>query len=189
MNLAAIRKLVARMRDELSPGGGRQIHALATEYHQHCEDARQRLDQCCAMLDKGNEYQALQLAETEPALPDVLMALSFAERTQWNEQCRASQLPVPLPFDPAKVKAMDAMYRRGISSAHPLYREYRGAVSKRDDAAALRTIRSIARLNPSDAGARSELDRLEEKRVRECAAALKLAIDSSDAAAAAALTD
>jgi len=189
MNLAAIRKLVARMRDELSPGGGRQIHALATEYHQHCEDARQRLDQCCAMLDKGNEYQALQLAETEPALPDVLMALSFAERTQWNEQCRASQLPVPLPFDPAKVKAMDAMYRRGISSAHPLYREYRGAVSKRDDAAALRTIRSIARLNPSDAGARSELDRLEEKRVRECAAALKLAIDSSDASTAAALTD
>jgi hypothetical protein len=189
MNLAAIRKLVARMRDELSPGGGRQIHALATEYHQHCEEARQRLDQCCAMLDKGNEYQALQLAETEPALPDVLMALSFAERAQWNEQCRNSQLPVPLPFDPAKIKAMDAMYRRGISSAHPLYREYRGAVSKRDDAAALRTIRTIARLNPSDASARSELDRLEEKRVRECAASLQFALGAGDHQAVAALTD
>jgi hypothetical protein len=177
------------MREDLSSGGSRQLPSLAIEYHQYCEEARLRLDQCCAMLEKGNEYQAIQLAETEPALPDALMALSFAERTQWNEQCRASQIAPPLPFDPAKVKAMDAMYRSGISNAHPLYRDYRGAVSKRDDAAALRTIRTIARLNPSDAGARSELERLEEKRVRECTTALLHAIDSGDHAAATALTD
>jgi hypothetical protein len=189
MNLPAIRKLVARMRDDLSSGGNEQLPALAMEYHQCCEEARQRLDQCCAMLDKGNEYQALQLAEAEPALPDVLMALSFNERAHWNEQCRAMKIAVPLPFDSTKVKTMDAMYRRGVSSAHPLYRDYRGAVSKRDDAAALRTIRTITRLNPSDAAARSELERLEEKRVRECSETLRHALDSSDDASAAALTD
>ena len=189
MTLPALKKLTARLREALAAKAtGGALAALAQEYAQRCDEAAARLEQCCAMLEKGSGYQALQLAETEPALPEVIAALSFAERRAWVDFCRAQQLPVPSAFEVKKVQAMDAMYAQGITAAHPLYKDYRSAISLRDDEAALRIVRSITRLNPSDANAQSEQARLEEKRVREAATALKAALESGDESRAALLT-
>ncbi len=189
MTIYSLKKLILRIKEALvARTTGGPVLALAQEYAQRCEEAAARLDQCCAMLEKGSDYQALQLAETEPALPEVMAALSFAERLQWVDYCRAQQLPVPLTFEVLKVQAMDAMYGRGITSAHPLYKDYRGAISRRDDVAALRIVRTITRLNPSDSNAQAEQNRLEEKRVRESAAALKIALETGADEKAAQLT-
>jgi len=157
-------KLIRQIRQALGSGGANApVETLAAEYARVAAEAAQRLDSCAVMMEKGSEYQALQLAETEPALLDVLAVLSFAEAPEWAEFCAAQRLAVVPRFDTRAVQALDRLYAKGISANHPLYKDYRSAVSSRDDAKALQIIRSVVRLNPEDANAKAELARWENK--------------------------
>ena len=159
-----VTKLIKQIRDALAlRGANAPVESLAAEYARLAHDAAARLDSCAAMIEKGSEYQALQLAESEPGLLDVLAALSFAESREWAAFCASRNLPVAPRFDARSVQALDALYAKGIRTDHPLYRDYRAAVSSRDDGHAIQIVRSIVRLNPHDANARAELARLENK--------------------------
>ncbi len=158
-----VTKLVRQIRDALRDGRNAPMETLAADYTRLCQDASVRLESCAAMLEKGSEYQALQLAEAEPVLLDLVAALSFAEAPEWIAYCDENQLPAPARFDTKAVQALDRLYAKGISANHPLYREYRAAVTSRDDAKALHIIHSIVRLNPEDTNAKSELSRIENK--------------------------
>ena len=163
------------------------METLAAEYARLCQEANQRLESCAAMLEKGSEYQALQLAETEPVLLDVIATLSFGETPEWAAYCAANQLPVAPRCDAKAVQALDGLYAKGISANHPLYKDYRAAVTSRNDAKAIQIIRSIVRLNPDDANAKSELTRIENKlfqlKLQELRAALTQRDESATLAA------
>ena len=157
-------KLIRQIREALTADGNNApVESLAAEYAQLCQAANQRLESCAAMLGKGSEYQALQLAETEPVLLDLIATLSFAEAPDWAAYCVENQLPAPLKFDARAVQALDGLYAKGISANHPLYKDYRAAVTSRDDGKAIQIIRSIVRLNPDDENAKTELARVENK--------------------------
>ncbi len=179
-----VHKLVRQMRDYLSGAApSAAVDTLAADYAGLCGDASARLDTCAAMLAKGSDYQALQLAESEPALLDLLAALSFGEARQWVEFCASRGLSFPPPFDQRAVDTLDMLYRRGVPANHPLYRDYRAAVTSRDDAKAIAVIRTITRLNPGDANAKSELVRLENKTFQTLKQRLHTALVGSDEAA------
>ena len=157
-------KLIKEIRGAIaSEETNAPFETFAAEYVRLCNEAAQRLDSCTAMLTKGSEYQALQLAETEPELLELIATLSFAEAPEWADLCVSNQLPVAPKFDSKAVQALDQLYAKGITVNHPLYKDYRGAVTSRDDAKALQIIRSIVRLNPGDANAKAELVRIENK--------------------------
>ena len=159
-----ISKLVRQICDALAvDGSNAPLESLAAEYAQLCKEANQRLESCATMLGKGSEYQALQLAEIEPVLMDLIAILSFEQVPEWEAYCSTHNLPVAPKFDPKAVQALDSLYSKGINANHPLYKDYRAAISSRDDAKALHIIRSIVRLNPGDANAKVELDRIENK--------------------------
>lgn len=180
-----IAKLCKQIRTVLSGDNpGAADEALAAHYGRLCHEACLRLDACAAMLEKGSDYQALQLAETEPVLLDLIAALSFEESQEWREYCKANELIVPEAFDSKAVQALDRLYSKGISLNHPLYKEYRGAVTSRDDVKALRIMRSIIRLNPADANAKSELKRLENKHFQLKLQELRKSLSENDEAAA-----
>ena len=156
-----VQKLIRQIKDHLAGSTvAIPVETLAADYSRKCSDAASRLDTCAAMLAKGSEYQALQLAETEPPLLDLLALLSFGEAKKWTDTCNKRNLPSPPPFDQKALNTLDAVYRRGVSANHPLYRDYRAAVTARNDTKALSIIRTISRLNPGDANAKSELKRL-----------------------------
>ena len=181
---ASVSKLIRQIRAGLA-GGTVEVpaEALAAEYVRLSQEAEQRLEACAAMIEKGSEYQALQLAETEPGLLDLLAVLSFAEAPEWAAHCAAEGLPVAPKFDGKAVAALDALYAKGISANHPLYKDYRAAVSSRDDERAIRIMRSIVRLNAGDANARSELARLENKLFQVQLQKLREALAAGDEAA------
>ena len=157
-------KLIRQIREALSAkNSNAPLETFAQEYARLCHEASQRLESCAAMLSKGSDYQALQLAEEEPALLDLIATLSFAEAPEWAAFCATNQLVVAQKFDLKAVQALDGLYSKGISTNHPLYKDYRAAVTSRDDAKALQIIRSIVRLNPDDANAKLELARIENK--------------------------
>lgn len=154
------------------------LENLAAEYSRWREEAERRLSGCAAMLVKGSEHTALEMAEAEPPLLDLVAALSFAEEPEWSAYCSAQGLSTGPALDPRAIGALDAVYAKGISPNSPLYHEYRAAITSRDDEKALQTIRTISRVNPSDANAQSELERLLNKLMHARLEALRAALEA-----------
>ena len=185
-----VRKLITQIRALL--GGAPPLlplESLAAEYARLRDDAARRLEACAAMLAKGSEHSALELAEAKPPLLDLIAELSFAEEPHWQALCASNGLSLGAPLDARTVAALDAVYAKGISPNSPLYQDYRAAVTGRDDSKALHIIRTIARINPSDANAQAELDRLRNKFMHAKLEALRASFTAGDDAASADLVD
>lgn len=165
------------------------VQRAATDYARWCREAEQRLEQVSSMLSKGSDYQALQVSEQEPALLDLVAALSFGSEKAWQDFCEANHLPVPPLLDAKTVQSLEALYSRGLTANHPLYKDLRAAALSRDDAKALQIVRTILKLNPTDANARAELLRLENKRFQETLDDLRNALKSDEEALISSLTE
>jgi hypothetical protein len=90
------------------------------------------------------------------------------------------QLEVAPRLPSATVQRLDALYAKGITANHPLYKDFRAAVLSRDDTKALQIVRTIFKLNPGDDNARKELQRLENKYRQELLEELKTALKFGD---------
>ena len=163
-----VERLIARIRGQLELGTpDLEARSLAGEYAALCQRARERLEQCATLIRTGHEHAAFQAAESEPELLGLCAQLSFAESDRWHALCRERGLPAGFPLDGPHVLAVEGLYGREIGESHPLYRDYRDAIRRRDEERALSVLRSIARINPDDPNARSELTRLSAKFLRE----------------------
>ena len=161
-------RLIARIRGQLELGTpDLEARSLAGEYASLCLRARERLEQCATLVRGGNEHAAFQAAEAEPDLLGLCALLSFAESDRWHALCRERGLPAGFPLDGQHVLAVESLYGRVIGESHPLYRDYRDAIRRRDEDRALAVLRSIVRINPDDPNAQSELGRLSAKFLRE----------------------
>src|ERR1017187_5137418 len=156
---------------------------LAADFAQWCATTNRRLEQCERLLEGDAEHEALQLAETPPSLLDLCAALSFDNVDQWRAMCRAKNLPQPEELNERSISRLNDLYAKGITSAHPLYRDYRHAVAERDDERALSVMRTIVRLNPGDVSARQEIQRLEGKLRDETCGRLTRAVQERNSSA------
>lgn len=161
----------------------------AEEYALLCREAEGRLEKVAQMLAAGGDYQALQAAEQEPPLLDLVAALSFGGEKAWQAFCETHQLPVATRLDASTVASLDALYARGINANHPLYKDFRSAVLSRNDTKALQIIRTILKLNPTDDNAKSELKRLQNKQFQEQLTDLRSALKTDDEELIANLTE
>lgn len=163
-----IERLIARIRGQLEAGtADLEARSLAGEYAALCGRTRERLEQCVALIRAENDHAAFQVAESEPDLLSLCAQLSFADSERWQAMCRERGLPSGFPLDDQHVLAVEGLYGKPIGESHPLYRDYREAMRQRDEQRALTVLRSIARINPDDPTARSELTRLSAKFLRE----------------------
>lgn len=176
-----IRPIIQSIRSLLESGMPNSMAGKTAEaYARQCAEAEERLSMASAMLEKGSEYQALQVAEQDPPLLDLVGALSFGEEKVWQDFCEAHQLKVAPRLNAKTVQALDALYARGITANHPLYKDFRAAVLSREDDKCLQILRTILKLNPSDDNARKELQRLDHKRFQQTLAKLREALKSDD---------
>ena len=160
--------MLFRSRGQLELGSpDLEARSLAGEYAALCARARERLEQCAALIRGGQEHAAFQVAESEPDLLGLCAQLSFAESERWHALCRERGLPTGFPLDDQQVLALEGLYGKEIGENHPLYRDYREAMRARQEDKALTILRSIVRINPNDPNARSELERLSAKFLRE----------------------
>lgn len=163
-----VERLIARIRGQLEAGTpDLEARSLANEYSNLCLRLRERLEQCNTLIRAGNDNAALQVAESEPDLLTACAQLSFSDAERWNNLCRERGLPAGFFFDDLQILAVEGLYGKAIGENHPLYRDYRQAMRQRDEDRALTILRSIVRLNPDDTTARSELNRLSEKFLRD----------------------
>ena len=163
-------------RTEMSP---MQKRSLAMEYYRQCSEAEAQVEHCISLLKAGREYAALQAAEASSLL-DSINALLFEDLDKWREYCQAEGFPVPVPFDYSQIEQIAALYSKGITQAHPLYRDYRRAMRMRNYQKALSIIRTITKINAFDAAAKREYDKLRKHVAEEKMPALADALKAGD---------
>lgn len=157
-------KLISRIKAVLEDNSGHfEAQALAIEYADLMMHVRDRLEQSVTLIRAGNDFAALQVAESSPPLLDLAAQLSFGESLRWLDFCRERGLPYPARLNMAHVDLVGSLYGRKINESHPLYRDYRQAIREHDDLRALGVLTSILRVNPADENAQEEFVRLGEK--------------------------
>lgn len=153
---------------------------LALEYAKQCCEVNERLVKISLMLESGGEIQALQLAEQAPRVVDTALALSFGGESAWQEFCHNHGHEVAPLVDARTLEALLAIQDKGIASNHPLYKDYRAAVSSRNDGQAHELIRVIVRMNPGDENAAKELKRLQRKALLAALTSLQANLNADD---------
>jgi hypothetical protein len=164
MTLFETERVIRKLSELLHQRGNSEISSkLAEDFADACHAANLRLQQCEAMIKANDRHQVIQLAETSPNLLDLITVLEFRSADDWRAFCQQNALPVAERIDARSVRALNDCYAQGITTDHPLYAAYRKAVLNRNDEEALKALQSIARLNPTDGNAASELARLDAK--------------------------
>jgi hypothetical protein len=86
------------------------LRRISTEYEAACQEANQRLRRCEEYLQKGLRSEAIHLAEADPVLLDVVAALDFPERQQWEEVALTYGLPPPPRLRTETASALNQAY-------------------------------------------------------------------------------
>jgi len=175
-----IQDLVQKVRALLEERSTEAAQEVAEEYARLCRQAEARLETVNTMLDKRNDYQALQAAEQPPALLDFIGALSFGREMDWQRYCEQHGLAAAPRLDARAVQRVMGIYENPITAKHPLYKDFRSAMLERDDEKAFRIVRTILKLNPEDATAQREMKRLENKKFQQLVDELKACVESGN---------
>src|SRR5438876_558967 len=119
-------KLIQQITDAMVQNSDRiEMERLASEFASFCRLANRRLDQCGTMLSKGGDSEALQLAEEDPSLLDLVATLSFDRSEEWRALCKSKNLSLAETLNEKAIGHLNELYSKGISTNHPLYRQYR----------------------------------------------------------------
>jgi len=132
------------------------------------------------MIQSGNPRQAVQLAEANPDVLNLVTLIAFPEGEQWRELCADQKWPVAEQIDERAVQALNGVYNDGVTNDDALYRDYRRAMLRRNEEAALVILKSIARFNPNDKDTQAELARLDAKVLTLHIAALEKSLADHD---------
>src|SRR5436190_11737376 len=110
MTLHELERLIRRIEEAVERPPNSGLQKLAGDYSAAGRAAVTRLGQCIQMLEKGEEHQALQLAEAQPPLLDLITLLSFRRSPSWRALCQGENLPTPEPFDIRAVRRLNELY-------------------------------------------------------------------------------
>ncbi len=160
---------------------------LANRHEDLVEEVRTRLEKVERLLSQGLRSEAIELAELDPNLNDVLTALDFPEVGPWNELLESKEIqPVqPIPVE-AAAELNDAYLASG--STEKMLQHYRtislarAPLSKR--VAALRQLALKDDQNPIWP---QDLAEFEKHRVKEMKNDLDVAVKEEDLAVVAAI--
>jgi hypothetical protein len=106
--MADYHQIVEQIRMALhagDPGQNGRLAGLASAYADACAEAALRLGRCHRLLQQGLRSEAIQLAESEPKLLDMLAVLDFPERPEWDDMVQMRDLPPAprIPLEPARL--------------------------------------------------------------------------------------
>ena len=137
---------------------------LAHEFARRWNGACQRLEECDKLLEYGDDYTALQIAETPPTLLNQLDQLSFARLDAWSDLCRRKNWPVPgHRINRSAIGRLEALYEKPVRGNHPLFRKLQGAMLRKDFRHALSYLRQLDKENAGDRTIRDQRILFEKK--------------------------
>jgi len=152
---------------------------LAEQYSNACKELNSRLEQCVKEISGGAYSNAIQLAETEPPIMELVELLEFNNTSEWNELCEMYEWAIAPKIKTDLLKRLDEAYR-DQTALEPLLNEYRKKVkdaSLKDKIFLLRRIKEIDSKNPQR---EEDLVRFENARLKELKKEARQAIEEEN---------
>lgn len=143
-----------------------RLRELASAYAAACQDANQRLRRCGEFLHRGLRGEAIQFAEVEPILLDLVAVLDFPERAQWDEVVNLYELPAPPPLRLDVAEALNRAFTEQAPLDHLLKQHRRLALARAPLPERLNILRRLAEVDPNNPVWRDDIAELEKARLR-----------------------
>ena len=163
------------------------VRGIVGELNELCGIADVRLRRCEDYLRRGLVGEAIHLAEVEPPVLDIVGALDFQGREQWEEVLNMYGLPVPPRVNLSRAAALNQAYQLH-QTIEPMLREYRRlCLSRSPLGERMAVLRELARNDPGNSGWNDDLASCELPALVEMTQAIKKAIPRGDLASLAAI--
>jgi hypothetical protein len=143
------------------------LKELAAQYAQACREANERLRRCEEFLQRGLRSEAVHFAQAEPVLLDLVAALDFPERPQWDEVALQYSLPAPPKLLLETAEALNRAYA-DEQPLDDLLRKHRLlALGRAPLTARLGVLRRIAVLDARNPVWQDDVAEFEKRRLRD----------------------
>jgi hypothetical protein len=149
-----------------------RLKALAAAYAEECRAANERLRRCEEFLKKGQRAGAIQFAQAEPVLLDVVAALDFPERAHLEEMLLFYGLPAPPRLNLATAEALNQAYAEEQPLEGLLRQHRRLALARAPLPARLEVMRKLAMLDTQNPVWMDDVRTFEQARFRQLQAAV-----------------
>ena len=139
----------------------------AALYAEACAEVNDRLRQVARLLHRGLRGEAIQSAEEEPSLLDLVGVLDFPELSTWQEMLRQWGMAAPPPLLVDLAAEIDQAYTdqqplESLLKRHRLLALGRAALSAR-----IATLRQLARIDAANANWEEDVASLERARLKQ----------------------
>ena len=163
------------------------VRGLVGELNELCGVADVRLRRCEDYLRRGLVGEAIHLAEVEPPVLEVVSALDFHGREQWEEILNMYGLPAPPRVNLSRAAALNQAYELH-RTLEPLLREYRRlCISRSPLGERMSVLRDLARRDPGNSSWNDDLAACEAPALAEMTQAVNKALPRGDLAALSAI--
>lgn len=157
-----------------------ELDRLHGELDAEIRSANKRLRECDALLAEGHRSEAIQLAEQEPNLLEVVSILDFPELVEWNDFVAELGLTVTPDLQIDIATDINGAY----SEDEPLERLLRKfrvlSLSRAPLRSRIDILRQIAKRDPGTSYWKDDLRSYEEVRIRQIADEARAAITKRD---------
>jgi hypothetical protein len=143
-----------------------RLRGLATEYAEACQQVNARLRRCEEYLRQNLRGEAIQFAQAEPPLLEIVAVLDFPDRPHWHEVVMAYHLPEAPPLRLESAAALNQAYAE-VAPLEPLLRRHRRlALSRAPLSERLAVLRDLTWADPANHLWDADLKALETARQR-----------------------
>ena len=123
------------------------VHQMSEAYAAYCQEANRRLRSCDELLHKGLRAEAIQMAEEEPVLLELVSTLQFPELAGWEELAAAYAYASPPRLLLQSAEAINRAYAE-YETLKPLMKEHRRlALCRADLDKRLAVLRKLAQMD------------------------------------------
>ena len=143
------------------------LRTLHQKLDSEIRQANKRLRECDALLANGHRSEAIQLAEQEPNLLDVVAILDFPELPEWNDFVAELGMTVTPELLIDVATDLNSAYNEDAPLEQHMRRFRRLSLARAPLRLRIDQIRRIARLDPSSPVWETDLKTYEETRLRQ----------------------
>ena len=162
----------------------------ARQFADLCRDAVDRLEDCRDLKEDGDVKKAVEIAEKEPPLMEVLESLGkFRQSQAWEDYCKKNALPIAPGLDRSAAGWITGLYQEWDGTSKFLWKKYRNAVIGKNQEVMISVVHRILKLDPSDRSARDEVNRILRRYFREQKRELDKLVDAGEREKALELAD
>lgn len=183
MTLEEINELVDEIQQLLmseSDPSEEELIDLAGRHEDLVSEAAKRLKAVDSLLSRGLRSEAIELAEREPNLNEVVIALDFPELDAWNELLAGSEMQ-PVAALPTDIAAeLNDAYGRSAPVEKLLQRHRCAALSRAPLAYRIDVMRRLCAADPENPVWPKDVKHFEQQRLSEIKDDLELAIREQD---------